>query len=401
MTISILPAVEKDIPTLVRVELEAFRDHPRSPILWPNGHQPDVHTFYQSKKIKALRDPQCHLLKAVDVDTGEIIGASEVTFCLDPQKNATEQPMGENEPPPDNWPEGGNWPLRRYFTINSYHLARDSFAGKPYIRAPPMLHLYHRHTPRILIFGAEVDILVVDPEHQGKGIGSKLIQWSIDEADRRGVQLALESSPTGLALYRKSGFVEVERIKADMKTFGWEKPYVEDEAMPDTDHDKICLQRRVTRRSNHHPSVEIYAQNAARFETRFIVMLSRILSGLRSPRSLGFQRHYHEPRIDDPAYAQVPQDIQYEPPRVAMDNLKFPKVTNTQRLSYAEFAHELIHLNPGRKLMQHDVDKAIGKAILERYRLQTRQEVPRYIDSVRRRLGQEAAVFWRVRYGER
>lgn len=140
MKISILPAVETDIPTLVRIELEAFRDHPRIPILWPNGYQPDVYAFYETKKIKALQNPDYHLLKAVDDDTGEIVGGSEVTFCLDPEKTATEQPMAQNAPSPENWPEGGNWPLRRYFTINSYHLARNSFAGKPYIRASSMTH---------------------------------------------------------------------------------------------------------------------------------------------------------------------------------------------------------------------------------------------------------------------
>ncbi|EME88752.1 uncharacterized protein MYCFIDRAFT_80126 [Pseudocercospora fijiensis CIRAD86] len=151
MKISILPAIEKDIPSLVHIELEAFRSHPRIPILWPNGYQPDVYTFYSSRKLQELHDPNTHLLKAIDEETGQIVGASEIKFCLDPEKNATE----------------------------------------------------------------------ISP--LSKGIGSKLIQWSMNEADRWGVPLALESTPKGLALYGKSGFVEVERILVDMKMFGWEE----------------------------------------------------------------------------------------------------------------------------------------------------------------------------------
>lgn len=37
--------------------------------------------------------------------------------------------------------------------------------------------------------------------------------------------MALESTPAGLSLYKRLGFVEKEVIKADMKQFGWDKPY--------------------------------------------------------------------------------------------------------------------------------------------------------------------------------
>jgi hypothetical protein len=37
--------------------------------------------------------------------------------------------------------------------------------------------------------------------------------------------MALEATPAGLALYKRFGFQEKEVIAADMKQFGWERPY--------------------------------------------------------------------------------------------------------------------------------------------------------------------------------
>lgn len=70
-----------------------------------------------------------------------------------------------------------------------------------------------------------VDFLIVRPEYHYRGIGARLLNVAVEEAERRGVALGLESTPTGLALYKRTGFKEVKVISADMKQFGWDKPY--------------------------------------------------------------------------------------------------------------------------------------------------------------------------------
>ena len=42
--------------------------------------------------------------------------------------------------------------------------------------------------------------------------------------------MALESTPAGLSLYSRFGFEERDIIMADMKQFGWEKPYDQEAA---------------------------------------------------------------------------------------------------------------------------------------------------------------------------
>lgn len=52
-----------------------------------------------------------------------------------------------------------------------------------------------------------LDILTVDPAHQGKKVGHALVQWGLAEADRLGFEAIVESSVYGKGLYEKHGFV--------------------------------------------------------------------------------------------------------------------------------------------------------------------------------------------------
>lgn len=55
----------------------------------------------------------------------------------------------------------------------------------------------------------------VEPARQGRGIGSRLLQWGLARADRDGVPTYLEaSSPRNRALYERHGFVATAEIRA-------------------------------------------------------------------------------------------------------------------------------------------------------------------------------------------
>ncbi|KAL2876572.1 hypothetical protein SGCOL_008149 [Colletotrichum sp. CLE4] len=52
-----------------------------------------------------------------------------------------------------------------------------------------------------------LDMCGMDPKFQGKGIAKKLVQWGLDEAQRRGgLELLLEASSMGRHVYSKLGF---------------------------------------------------------------------------------------------------------------------------------------------------------------------------------------------------
>lgn len=134
MTVTISPLTEKEIPDFVHVELEAFRSHPRIPMLWRRGYTDDVYEFYSASKKDSFQDPECRFVKAVDDETGKIIAASEWTFALDPAESAEKEPV---DSPPSNWPIDGNWELRRFFNLNLEKWVNEWLAGKPYISMQP------------------------------------------------------------------------------------------------------------------------------------------------------------------------------------------------------------------------------------------------------------------------
>ena len=62
-------------------------------------------------------------------------------------------------------------------------------------------------------------MISVNPLYQRKGIGSLLMQWGCNEADRKKLDSYVLASPVGTLLYRKSGFENVGQICVQGVTF--------------------------------------------------------------------------------------------------------------------------------------------------------------------------------------
>lgn len=65
--------------------------------------------------------------------------------------------------------------------------------------------------PEFLYLG----VLAVHPDHQRRGIGSKLLNWGLERARREGVRVGTEASPAGKGLYEKFGFEVVREVVWD------------------------------------------------------------------------------------------------------------------------------------------------------------------------------------------
>lgn len=58
-----------------------------------------------------------------------------------------------------------------------------------------------------------LNFLVIDPEHQRKGIGKLLAKEGLDRAASQGIDVCLRSTPEGRPLYLALGFTEVREEK--------------------------------------------------------------------------------------------------------------------------------------------------------------------------------------------
>lgn len=148
MTINILPLQAGDIPAFVRLELEAFRTHPRIPMLWRQGFTPDLYAYYEDSKAQSLQKEACRIVKAVDDETGEIVAVAQWTFALEGNDEGNKTLQFTKKEPPANWPEGGNWELRRFFKLEWEAWRAEMMGEKPYIRT---FIIYNRSEWHLLI----------------------------------------------------------------------------------------------------------------------------------------------------------------------------------------------------------------------------------------------------------
>ncbi|EPS39558.1 hypothetical protein H072_6700 [Dactylellina haptotyla CBS 200.50] len=59
-----------------------------------------------------------------------------------------------------------------------------------------------------------LNILVVDPSYQRRGIGEALVKWGVEKVKRENMPAALEASRAGKRVYSKCGFQELKIIDA-------------------------------------------------------------------------------------------------------------------------------------------------------------------------------------------
>ena len=70
------------------------------------------------------------------------------------------------------------------------------------------LFFFHLELIHVDAVVTDLEIVATHPDYQGKGIGTQLIRWGLEQADTQGVEAYLEASPDAVALYRKLGFTE-------------------------------------------------------------------------------------------------------------------------------------------------------------------------------------------------
>ncbi|KAH8690707.1 acyl-CoA N-acyltransferase [Talaromyces proteolyticus] len=229
MAIIIVSTEESDIKTLTKLSDICFRsahsvlfDGPlRTETLDALAEQCFGPYFKKNENNESQITPPKRwvALKAIDDETGEIVGESRWVIHYENEaltKTVEERVEELHTPPlPQTRVEVNRAWVRMVAEAKRQALKfQEAGSSRIDIREsdPNKITALHKRV--------YLQALLVHPEHQRKGIGRKLLQWGLDEADKLGLITSLESTPEGRRLYEKAGFEVVKELSLDLTPYG-------------------------------------------------------------------------------------------------------------------------------------------------------------------------------------
>ncbi|KAB5580461.1 acyl-CoA N-acyltransferase [Coniochaeta sp. 2T2.1] len=179
--------------------LQAFTNVAIHRLMFPKGEETrDEELRFRSQRFRnSLSDPSKQFVVAVEeavLDDGtsrrEIIGWARWTSAPEPEpETSQEEKDKEIQEKMKSWPDAMDKEAYRKILEGFDELDRQWLAGDD---------------PR---YYWVLDVLAVHPEHQRKGLGSKLTRWGIEKAAKEGKGVGLISRPNAKRLYASLGFV--------------------------------------------------------------------------------------------------------------------------------------------------------------------------------------------------
>ncbi|OCK80868.1 acyl-CoA N-acyltransferase [Lepidopterella palustris CBS 459.81] len=188
---------ENELEDFVQIQLAAF-DSGMASKLSPKPVTPER----VAKSVNDLRntrdEPEVHLLKVLDTDTGKIISCAKWRFNL---KERSKEEVEESLPKvPEPLPDS-NVAAEKDFVEYLANSRREWMGGKPF---------YFMH------------VLATHPDHHRRGAGAMLLKWGLDQADKAGLPSYLEASDMGRPLYERLGYRPVKETFFDLSKYGAE-----------------------------------------------------------------------------------------------------------------------------------------------------------------------------------
>ncbi|KAH7420165.1 acyl-CoA N-acyltransferase [Cadophora sp. MPI-SDFR-AT-0126] len=199
MTFLIEPASYADLDTLFDIYIEASASHPLSSFIY-NGLTHDEKRNFESggpKKV-FLECPWVKYHKMVEVETGKIVAWSRWHFprpLKDEEKGSMDPDYFEDIPAGANASLLQEW-FDKLEEVESKYIDREK--------------------------GFFINYLVVLPSYQRLGLGRRLLDIGLKEANALGASVFLVATEMGAGLYKKAGFKEIEQFVIDVKPWGGE-----------------------------------------------------------------------------------------------------------------------------------------------------------------------------------
>ncbi|KAH8805804.1 hypothetical protein F5884DRAFT_755362 [Xylogone sp. PMI_703] len=210
---------EKDIMTLAQMSEDAFATDANTQLKYlgkPKG------TFAKgmAEGIRSwfAQPDRCTVLKAVDTSSSNREITGWVCWVFSKDRNQASIPVSTPVTAPPSNTE--SIPIREDAERSSR--LKDSNRSK----AERLEELTSKDLERMMGVlmppGTKcmyIGSVIVDPKHQGHGVGTKLIQWGTRKADEAGAFAWVHSSEAGAPRFEKQGFKEVARFEVDLDQY--------------------------------------------------------------------------------------------------------------------------------------------------------------------------------------
>ncbi|KAJ5701869.1 hypothetical protein N7488_009417, partial [Penicillium malachiteum] len=216
-------ATESDVPDLNKVNVLSFQSRRSRTAIFPNASLSVLKEYKSLNCMKALANPDLHVIAIDDRDPSSSTENPEHTIGSDSLKVEVVAYA--------RWliPEIlGNDPHIVHLSPHGHELA--AAAETPSQHAPRLMNEELYNASRELYGQARkkylderdivLDFLATLPSHRGKGFGSALLEWGIEKADALQARIYLEATPEGVALYKRYGWKPIEDFKLEMKLYG-------------------------------------------------------------------------------------------------------------------------------------------------------------------------------------
>ncbi|KAL3421584.1 hypothetical protein PVAG01_08030 [Phlyctema vagabunda] len=188
-----------DLSTCVEIFYEAFATDPNILNLYPRCDQKALKEKSLKGYEKSYATLEARFYKAVCIETGQIAAFSKWVHPHRPDPAAEDPEIAIRN---DSQISGSNNELVIEFMTKMLR------GRKKWI------------TPETDYF---MSILAVRPKYQRQGVGSKLLARGLELADRNNSKTFIQASPTGLSLYLRHGWEEVDEIVLDFSSYGGPK----------------------------------------------------------------------------------------------------------------------------------------------------------------------------------
>ncbi|CAG8976486.1 hypothetical protein HYALB_00005983, partial [Hymenoscyphus albidus] len=208
-TITLLPILPQDLPSLAHLESLVFKHDPFS--ITAFGPLKD------SAENLALRvrglERSCRVnkgeggrwargWKAVVGEGEEVVGWCEWSF--DGEGDGDGEGKGDGEGDGEEEEEEIGWGIS----------ADIKFCEDVFGKADEWMRECTHENPY-----AKLHTLIIHPAYQRLGIGTRLLQQGLEEVDRLHLQCVLGASPEGKGLYERFGFSEVRRMEIKLEEY--------------------------------------------------------------------------------------------------------------------------------------------------------------------------------------